>query len=166
MSDFIISFDIILNGRKRKISCVIIFYCKSHFPGILSTYPQHVSWKITTQADPHFKIQLNFRIPSHWNIPNHSYHCSPWSAVLYMYYSIIGWGFCDIWNDQGRGECSQPNQIPRLITLTETLIIIIVLLYIVLKKKMTNTPSQGTWIDVVIGNHALCAQPTDKSVIH
>ena len=44
--------------------------------------------------------------------------------------------------------------------------LIIVLLYIVSKKKMTNTPSQGTWIDVVIGNHTLCAQPTDKSVIH
>ena len=44
--------------------------------------------------------------------------------------------------------------------------LIIVLLYIVLKKKMTNTLSQGTWIDVVIWSHTLCAQPTDKSVIH
>ena len=36
--------------------------------------------------------------------------------------------------------------------------LIIVLLHIVLKKVTTNTPSQGTWIDVVIGNHALRAQ--------
>ena len=27
------------------------------------------------------------------------------------------------------------------------------------------TPSQGTWIDIVTENHALRAQPTDKSVI-
>ena len=39
--------------------------------------------------------------------------------------------------------------------------LIIDLLYIVLKKITTNTPSQGTWIDIVIGNHALHAQPTD-----
>ena len=37
----------------------------------------------------------------------------------------------------------------------------IVLLYIVLKKTTTNTPSQGTWFDVVIESHALRAQPTD-----
>ena len=37
--------------------------------------------------------------------------------------------------------------------------------YIVLKKITTNTPSQGTSIDIVIGNsHALRAQPTDQSV--
>ena len=41
----------------------------------------------------------------------------------------------------------------------------IVLLYIVLKKITTNTSSQGTWIDIVIGNHELRAQPTDKSII-
>ena len=41
----------------------------------------------------------------------------------------------------------------------------IVLLYIVLKKMMTNTPLQGNWIDIVIGNHALHVQPIDKSVI-
>ena len=58
---------------------------------------------------------------------------------------------------------------PRLITLTETLIIwditklnvIIVLLYIVSKKVTTNTPSQGVRIDIVIGNNALHSQPTD-----
>ena len=33
----------------------------------------------------------------------------------------------------------------------------LVLLYIVLKKIMTNTSSQGTRIDIVIGNHALHA---------
>ena len=42
--------------------------------------------------------------------------------------------------------------------------LIIVLLYIVLKKMMTNTPLQGNWIDIVIGNHALHVQPIDKSV--
>ena len=36
---------------------------------------------------------------------------------------IIGWGFCDIPNNQGWGENYQPSQRPRLITLTETLII-------------------------------------------
>ena len=36
----------------------------------------------------------------------------------------------------------------------------IVLLYIVLKKITTNTPSQGTLVDIVIENHALRAQPT------
>ena len=39
--------------------------------------------------------------------------------------------------------------------------ILIVLLYIVLKKIITNTLLQGTWIDVVFGNHVLHAQPTD-----
>ena len=39
--------------------------------------------------------------------------------------------------------------------------LIIVWLYIVLKKITTNTPLQGTWIDIVIGNHALWEQPTD-----
>ena len=43
----------------------------------------------------------------------------------------------------------------------KNLSLIIVLLYIVLKKIMTNTLSQGTWIDIVIANHALHMQPTD-----
>jgi len=75
----------------------------------------------------------------------------------------------------------------RLITLTETLIIsmsqkpnqIIVLLRIVLKEIMTNTLSHHTQdifdkpcsyfvvreLDSALGNHALCAQPTDYSLI-
>ena len=40
-------------------------------------------------------------------------------------------------------------------------LMIIVFLYIVLKKITTNTPLQETWIDIAIGNHALRAQPTD-----
>ena len=36
---------------------------------------------------------------------------------------IIGWGFCDIPNNQGWGENYQSSQRQRLITLTETLII-------------------------------------------
>ena len=35
---------------------------------------------------------------------------------------IIGWGFCDIRNNQGRGKCYQPSQRPRLITFTGILI--------------------------------------------
>ena len=31
--------------------------------------------------------------------------------------------FCDIRNNQGRGECYQPSRKPKLITLTEALII-------------------------------------------
>ena len=76
----------------------------------------------------------------------------------------------------------------RLITLTETLIIsditkpnlIIVLLYIVLKKITTNTLSHRTQLifdkpcsyfavrelDIALGNHALRAQPTDYSLIY
>ena len=37
--------------------------------------------------------------------------------------NIIGWGFCDNQNNQGQGKCYQPSWRPRLITLTETLII-------------------------------------------
>ena len=72
---------------------------------------------------------------------------------------------------QGRGKCYQLNLRPRLITFTETLIIpeitnlIMVLLYIVLKKIRTNTASHGTQFDSALGNHALRAQPTDKSLI-
>ena len=44
-------------------------------------------------------------------------------------------------------------------------IIVIVLLYTFLKKIMTNTPLQGTWTDIVIGNHALHPQNLDKLVI-
>ena len=56
----------------------------------------------------------------------------------------------------------------RLITLTETLI---VLLYIVLKKIMTNALSQRSQfiavraLDIALGNHTLRAQPTDYSLI-
>ena len=55
--------------------------------------------------------------------------------------------------NQGRGECYQPSQRTRLITLTSTLIqfrisqkpnLITVLLNIVLKKITTKTPLQGT----------------------
>ena len=49
---------------------------------------------------------------------------------------------------------------PRLFGISLKPNLIIVLLYIVFKKIMTNTPSQGTWIDIVIGNHALNSQPT------
>ena len=76
---------------------------------------------------------------------------------------------------RGRGKCYQLNLRPRLITFTETLIIpeitkkktnlIMVLLYIVLKKIRTNTASHGTQFDSALGNHALRAQPTDKSLI-
>ena len=41
---------------------------------------------------------------------------------------------------------------------------IIVLLYIVLKKITTNSPSQGAWIDIAVHrNHALCTQPTSAN---
>ena len=50
---------------------------------------------------------------------------------------------------------------PWLFRISQKRNLIIVLLYIVLKKITTNTPSQRTWIDIVIGNHALRAQPTD-----
>ena len=41
----------------------------------------------------------------------------------------------NIWYDKGRGKCYQPNRDPNLI---------IVLLYMVLKKIRTNTASHGT----------------------
>ena len=44
--------------------------------------------------------------------------------------------FCDIRNNQGRGNCSQPSRRPRLITLTETLII----------PDITNTESKSCFI--------------------
>ena len=44
--------------------------------------------------------------------------------------------------------------------LINRIILLILLLYIVLKK-ITTTPSQGTWIDIAMGNHALRVQPTD-----
>ena len=58
----------------------------------------------------------------------------------------------DFYLEKSRSECYQPSQRPRLITLTETLIIdditkldlMIVLLDIVLRKIMTNTPLQAT----------------------
>ena len=37
--------------------------------------------------------------------------------------TIIGWGFCDILNNQGLGNYNQPRPSARLITLTSTLII-------------------------------------------
>ena len=37
--------------------------------------------------------------------------------------TIIRFGFCDIRNNQGRDKCYQPSRRPRLITLSETLII-------------------------------------------
>ena len=67
-------------------------------------------------------------------------------------------GFCDIWNNQGQGKYNQD------ITKTESNYII-VLLYTFLKKITTNTPLQGTWTDIVIGNHALHPQPSGKLVI-
>ena len=91
-------------------------------------------------------------------------------ALLFHLQTIIGWGFCDIRNNQGRGKSYQPSRRPRPIILTETLSLQditktesnIVLSYIFLKK-IRQTPSQGTWIDIVIGNHAFRAQPTDSS---
>ena len=38
--------------------------------------------------------------------------------------------------------------------------LIIVLLYIVLKKIWINTASHGTQFDIALGNHALHSQPT------
>ena len=35
--------------------------------------------------------------------------------------TIIGWGFCDIRNNQGLGKCYEPRPLARLITLTSTL---------------------------------------------
>lgn len=37
--------------------------------------------------------------------------------------SIIGWGFSDIWKNQGQGKCYQSSRRPRLIALTEILTI-------------------------------------------
>ena len=37
--------------------------------------------------------------------------------------TIIGFGFCDVLNDQGWGKCYQPQPSARLVTLTSTLII-------------------------------------------
>ena len=59
----------------------------------------------------------------------------------------------------------QPSRRPRLITFCQDLDylgyhknrLITVSLYIVLKKIMTKTPSQGTGIAIVSGNHALRA---------
>ena len=69
---------------------------------------------------------------------------------------------------QGRGKCYQLSLRPWLITLTKTLIspeitkktnLIMVLLYIVLKKIRTNTASHGTQFDSAL------ILPTDKSLI-
>ena len=69
--------------------------------------------------------------------------------------NIIGWGFCVNQNNQGQGKCYQLSRRPRLITLTETLIIWDITktessncFIIVLKKIMTDTPLQWTWIDI------------------
>jgi len=60
--------------------------------------------------------------------------------------------------------------MPRLITLTDSLIIpdilhnlITVLLYIVSKKITINTPSHGTHFDIAPENHTLRAQTSDYS---
>ena len=95
----------------------------------------------------------------------------PWVSNDPTYFKqLLDEVFCDIRNNQGRGKCYQPTRRPRLITLTETLIIYDItktesnnffLLYFVLKKMTTNTPSQGAWIDTFIGNNASRPQPTD-----
>ena len=46
----------------------------------------------------------------------------PWSAKQIIN-NNIGWGFCDIQNNQGRCKYHKPSRRPRLIMLTETLII-------------------------------------------
>ena len=73
--------------------------------------------------------------------------------------------FCDIRNNQRRGNCYQPSRRPRLITLTDTLII----------QDITKTESNNCFIThcfeenndkntvidiIVVGNHALRSQPT------
>ena len=65
----------------------------------------------------------------------------------------------------GRGKSYQPSGRPKQVKLTETLIIIVQELYIVLKKITTTTSSHGTPFDIALGNHALRAQPT-KLVIN
>ena len=42
-------------------------------------------------------------------------------ALLFHLQTIIGRGFCDIRNNQGRGKSYQPSRRPRPIILTETL---------------------------------------------
>ena len=71
--------------------------------------------------------------------------------------------FCDIRNNQGRGKCYQPRPSVRLITLTSTSII----------SDITKTVSNNCFIihcfeenndkhkRIVLGNHALRAQPTN-----
>ena len=79
--------------------------------------------------------------------------------------TIIGLGFFDIRNNQGQGKCYQPSRRPRLLKLNKTLIIpeitkpnlLIVLVYIVLKKIRTDTASHGTQFNIALGNHALRA---------
>ena len=64
--------------------------------------------------------------------------------------AIIGWGFCDIKNNQGRGKCNQPRPQAEAdytcrdldYSLSQKPNSIIVLLYIVLKKIMANALSQ------------------------
>ena len=71
-----------------------------------------------------------FSLRNVWNLPPffpslpkqliYGAFCYPFFC---RYQKLIWWGFCDIRNNQGRGECYQPSRRPRLITVTETLII-------------------------------------------
>ena len=63
---------------------------------------------------------------------------------LKILYNIIGWGFCDIRNNQGRGKCYQPKthntkQRPWLFRISQKSNLIIILIYIVLKKITTSS---------------------------
>ena len=52
------------------------------------------------------------------------WRCLELIIIIILNNIIIGCGFCDVQNYQGQGKCYQPNRRPRLITLTETLIIL------------------------------------------
>ena len=79
--------------------------------------------------------------------------------------------FLDIRNFQGRGKRYKPSQSPKLITLTETLIIpditksesnncFLINCFEKKKKNHKYTVAQNRF-DIAHGNHALRAQPTD-----
>ena len=73
--------------------------------------------------------------------------------------TIIGWGKCDIWNNQGLEKCYQPRpkHLPRPwpFQTSQKTNLKIVLLYTVLKKKMTNTSSHKTALEIIHCSHNL-----------
>ena len=83
---------------------------------------------------------------------------------------LFGRGLCDIRNNQGRGKCYQPSRRPRLITLTETLIIPDItktesnncfIIHCFEEKERQTHPRKEPELILPFGNHALLAQPTD-----